>query len=65
MTRFAIRRAARIAGALLIALALASLAALPALAHEQRTVAGYELEVGFLNEPVYVGDKSGLDLRVS
>jgi hypothetical protein len=65
MTRFAIRRAARIAGALLIALALASLAAVPALAHEQRTVDGYELEVGFLNEPVYVGDKSGLDLRVS
>lgn len=65
MTRLATRRAARIAGAVLIALALASLAALPALAHEQRTVAGYELEVGFLNEPVFVGDKSGLDLRVS
>jgi hypothetical protein len=33
-------------------------------AHEERTVAGYDLEVGFINEPVYVGDKSGLEFFV-
>jgi hypothetical protein len=44
-------------------------ALLPAIAgaHESRDVADgqYRLVVGFLNEPVAVGDKSGLDLRVS
>jgi hypothetical protein len=33
-------------------------------AHEARTVAGYDLEVGFIDEPVYVGDKSGLEFFV-
>lgn len=35
------------------------------LAHESRDVGEYTFVVGFLNEPVYSGDKSGLDLRVS
>ena len=36
----------------------------PAFAHEARTVAGYDMEVGFINEPVFVGDKSGLEFFV-
>jgi len=36
-----------------------------AMAHESREVGAYTFAVGFLNEPVYSGDKSGLDLRVS
>ena len=50
-------------------LAIMVFVALPALAgaHETRDVADgqYTLVVGFLNEPVAVGDKSGLELRVS
>lgn len=34
-------------------------------AHESREVGEYTLTVGFLEEPVYSGDKSGLDLRVA
>ncbi len=36
-----------------------------ALAHEARDVGDYSFVVGFLDEPVYTGQKSGLDLRVS
>jgi hypothetical protein len=53
----------------LFAAALMVSALLPAVAgaHESRDVADgqYRLVVGFLNEPVAVGDKSGLDLRVT
>ena len=41
-----------------------SLAA-PVLAHEERTVGGYDLEVGFIAEPVYVGERSGLEIHVT
>lgn len=34
-------------------------------AHESREVGGYTFTVGFLDEPVYTGQKSGLDLRVA
>ena len=34
-------------------------------AHETRDVGEYTLVVGFLDEPVYAGQKSGLDLRIS
>ncbi len=37
----------------------------PTLAHEVREVGELTLVVGFLDEPVYSGQKSGLDLRVS
>jgi hypothetical protein len=37
----------------------------PALAHEQRQVAGDAFTVGFINEPVYVGQRSGLELLVT
>jgi hypothetical protein len=36
-----------------------------ALAHESREVGEYTFVVGFLDEPVYAGQKSGLDLRIS
>lgn len=36
-----------------------------ALAHESRDVGDITMVVGFLDEPVFVGQKSGLDLRVS
>ncbi|MCA1572030.1 MAG: hypothetical protein LC798_17300 [Chloroflexi bacterium] len=35
------------------------------LAHESREIGDYTFAVGFLDEPVYSGQKSGLDLRVS
>ena len=35
------------------------------LAHESRDVGDYAFTVGFLDEPVYAGLKSGLDLRIS
>jgi len=40
------------------------LAATPVLAHEERQVAGYDMEVGLIDEPVAVGDKSGLEFFV-
>jgi hypothetical protein len=36
-----------------------------AIAHEEREVGGYSLEVGFIDEPVYTSQKSGLELSVS
>lgn len=41
------------------------LAAAPVLAHEGREIAGYEVEVGFMNEPVFVGGRSGLEIVVN
>ncbi len=35
------------------------------LAHESREVGAYTFVVGFLDEPVYAGQKSGLELRIS
>ena len=37
----------------------------PVLAHEERTVGDYDLEVGFIAEPVYVGERSGLEVHVT
>ncbi len=34
-------------------------------AHEVRQIGDYEFEVGFIGEPVYTGDKSGLELVVT
>ncbi len=50
--------------ALLGALAFIVLGSGIALAHEEREVAGYEMEVGFIDEPVFAGEKSGLELFV-
>ena len=37
----------------------------PALAHEERIVGDYTFEVGLINEPVYVGQSSGLEFHVT
>jgi hypothetical protein len=48
-----------------MALAILSFVAIgPVLAHEQREVAGYDLVVGFIGEPVFTGQKSGLEFSV-
>ena len=52
------------AGGVLTATAVLLLA-MPALGHEERQVAGYDLEVGLISEPVSVGDRSGLELHVT
>ena len=59
------RTAWRGVGALAGACLLVGLLATPVLAHEQRTVAGYDVEVGLIGEPVFVGQESGLDLQVA
>jgi hypothetical protein len=48
-----------------LAIALVLLIAAPALAHEERDVAGYAMEVGFIAEPVFVGERSGLEFFVN
>lgn len=47
--------------------AIVALLPLTTLAHEQRDITGgkYEMVVGFLDEPAFVGLKNGLDLRVT
>jgi hypothetical protein len=60
-TRSAGRRLAAVAAAL----ALTALAAGVVSAHEVRDVNGYSFVVGFIDEPVYVGQKSGLEFFVN
>ena len=62
MTRF---RALRPLLAVFAAALLPLLVAVPAFAHEERDVNGYAFEVGLIDEPVYVGQKSGLELIVN
>lgn len=54
---------------LLMAAALTTVASLlftgSALAHEEREVAGYSMVVGMIQEPVFTGQKSGLELLVT
>jgi hypothetical protein len=47
--------------AALLAMALAG----PAAAHEHREVGEYSITVGFIDEPVYTGQKSGLEFGVA
>ena len=56
-----IRRTMSVIGA---AMALLLLAA-PVTAHEQRTVGDYDFVVGLIGEPVFTGQKSGLEFSVS
>jgi hypothetical protein len=58
-------RAISLAAAMLIAAASLIASAGTAAAHERRTVGPYELVVGWLNEPAYVGLVNSLDLRVT
>ena len=46
------------------AIGLLALFVLPATAHGGREVAGYEFTVGFMDEPVFAGQKSGLEFYV-
>jgi hypothetical protein len=57
-----IRMAAR---ATLLAVGIVAVAAPFALAHEEREVGDYAIEVGLIDEPVFVGEKSGLEISVA
>lgn len=59
--RTSVRRmgAAGLAGLFIVLLAT------PVLGHEEREVAGYSFEVGLVGEPVFVGQKSGLEFFVN
>jgi hypothetical protein len=57
----ALRRPLAVGSAVLLAI----LVAVPVFAHEARTINGYDFEVGLINEPVFVGDKSGLEFFVN
>jgi hypothetical protein len=52
-------------GPMLLCGVLLLLIATPVDAHESRQVGNYTVEVGLLGEPVYVGQRSGLDLIVT
>jgi hypothetical protein len=54
----------RLLGVLAAAIVLLPLAAVPVAAHERRGVGEYELQVGFLFEPTYVGQENGVFLGV-
>jgi hypothetical protein len=43
---------------------LSVLVVAPAFAHEERDINGYAVEVGFITEPVFVGDRNGLFVEV-
>ena len=55
----------RIGRAAVLAAALLAITAGGAFAHEERDVGDYSFEVGFIDEPVFTGQKSGLELIVS
>jgi hypothetical protein len=56
----------RIGRGVVLGAVLATLAGIgTAAAHEERDVGDYTFEVGFLNEPVYSGEESGLELFVT
>ena len=54
-------RGAAVAGALVAQLALPALT----LAHETRQVGDYQFVVGFIGEPVYTNQESGLEIQVT
>lgn len=55
----------RIGRVAVLSVALAALTTGAALAHESRDVGEYTIVVGFIDEPVFSGDKSGLEFFVS
>ena len=55
----------RIGRAAVLAAALLAITAGGAFAHEERDVGDYSFEVGFIDEPVFTGQKSGLEFFVS
>ena len=54
----------RIGRAAVLAAALLAITAGGAFAHEERDVGDYSFEVGFIDEPVFTGQKSGLEFFV-
>jgi hypothetical protein len=54
----------RIGRAAVLAAAVLALSAGAALAHEEREIGDYSFEVGFIDEPVFTGQKSGLEFFV-
>ena len=59
------RRKARPFIGLVAAIGLILLSVVPAMAHETREVGEYEIVIGFIDEPVYVGSRSGLEFFVT
>ncbi len=59
--RVAVRRLGSVGLAGLLVAAVVA----PVLAHEQRDVSGYSFEVGLIGEPVFVGQRSGLEVHVT
>ena len=57
---FLTRRTLSVLGAMVALFLLAA----PTAAHEQRTVGDYDFVVGFIGEPVFTGQKSGLEFSV-
>jgi hypothetical protein len=57
-------RAASLAAAGLVAVVALAVSAPAVFAHEQRDIAGYDMEVGLIDEPVFVGERSGLEFFV-
>jgi hypothetical protein len=55
----------RIGRATVLATALAAITVGTAVAHEQREVGDYTFVVGFIDEPVFTGQKSGLEFFVT
>jgi hypothetical protein len=55
----------RMGRATVLAIALVALATGTAFAHEERDVGDHTFAVGFIDEPVFVGQKSGLEFFVS
>lgn len=55
----------RLRSAALVAVALMVMTPTAALAHEDREVAGYQIEVGWMSEPAIEGQKNGVDLRIT
>ena len=68
MSRYVLRfggRSRLVAAVALAVLAVGLVVPEPALAHERRSVGGYDFVIGFFVEPVYEGEKNGLDLRIT
>lgn len=61
----AVRRLVEVVIAAGVGLSVLALGAASALGHEQRDVAGYSFVVGFVDEPVFTGQKSGLEFLVN
>ena len=55
----------RVAAAIAVVVASLALPSQAAYAHERRMVGPYQLVVGWLNEPAYLGQLNSLDLRVT